>query len=99
MGRGFESLLRHHQISVVKNVLAIVPLSWLYGAMALVAGGLRLCGWRRALVDTHLERCLPGTDSARRCQIARGFYSYLGQIAAEVGHISALDKAALEDRV
>ena len=93
MGRGFESLLRHHKHPLVKRILALVPLSWLYAATAVCASLMSVVGWRRKLIDRHLERCLPDLDPPRRRAIARGFYTYLGQISAEFLHIPGMDGA------
>jgi KDO2-lipid IV(A) lauroyltransferase len=67
--------------------------------MAVVARTLSLCGWRRKLVDRHLARCLPEIGSAARGQIARAFYRYLGELAAETGYASSISRKALEERV
>jgi Kdo2-lipid IVA lauroyltransferase/acyltransferase len=99
MGRGFESLLRHHMSSFVIRVLSFLPLSWLYVVMGIVAGTLRLIGWRRKLVAQHLERCLPDADLAQRRQITRDFYRYLGELSAEIGYATSISREALQERV
>ena len=60
---------------------------------------LRVFGWRRELVRRHLARCLPELDASRRRGVEAGFYSHLGQLAAEVLAQRWLDPAALADRV
>ncbi len=67
--------------------------------MGLVAWLLRVFGWRRELVRRHLARCLPELDASRRRDIEAGFYSHLGQLAAEVLAQRLLDPAALANRV
>jgi KDO2-lipid IV(A) lauroyltransferase len=67
--------------------------------MGFVAWLLRVFGWRRELVRRHLARCLPELGEPRRRGIETGFYSYLGQLAAEVLGQRFLGPAALADRV
>jgi len=67
--------------------------------MGFVAWLLRVFGWRRELVRRHLARCLPELDASRRRDIEAGFYSHLGQLAAEVLAQRFLDPATLADRV
>jgi Kdo2-lipid IVA lauroyltransferase/acyltransferase len=99
MGRGFESLLRHHMSYLVIRVLSVLPLSWLYVVMGAIAGTLRLIGWRRELVAQHLERCLPEANPAQRRQITRDFYRYLGELSAEIGYATSISREALQERV
>jgi KDO2-lipid IV(A) lauroyltransferase len=83
----------------VKTLLQSASLAVLYAAMGLVAWLLRAFGWRRELVRRHLARCLPELDASHRRDIEAGFYSHLGQLAAEVLAQRWLDPAALADRV
>jgi KDO2-lipid IV(A) lauroyltransferase len=85
--------------SAVLRVLSWFPLSWLYAAMAAVTGAMRLAGWRRGLITRHLERCLPEAGAARRHRIAASFYDYLGELAAEFGHSSAMSREEIAERV
>jgi Kdo2-lipid IVA lauroyltransferase/acyltransferase len=74
-------------------------LELLYAVCALVASLLRLAGWRRALVERNVSRCLPDATLTRQREIARAFYSYLGELAAEVLFERFIDRATLDDRV
>ena len=60
---------------------------------------MSVVGWRRKLIDQHLERCLPDLDPPRRRAIARGFYAYLGRSRPKLGHIPGMDEAELAERV
>ena len=68
----------------MKTLLQSALLGVLYAAMGSVAWLLRVFGWRRELVRRHLARCLPELEESRRRDIEAGFYSHLGQLAAEV---------------
>jgi Kdo2-lipid IVA lauroyltransferase/acyltransferase len=97
MGRGFESLLRHHLI--VLRFLSILPLPVLYvvcGALAFVA---RLVGWRRGYVRDGLKRCLPDASEAERNRVAAEFYHYLGELVAEAVHGVRIAPEDLVDRL
>ena len=83
----------------MKTLLQSALLGVLYAAMGFVAWLLRVFGWRRQLVRRHLARCLPELDASRRRDIEAGFYSHLGQLAAEVLAQRLLDPATLADRV
>ncbi|MDH4313010.1 MAG: hypothetical protein OEW57_15390, partial [Gammaproteobacteria bacterium] len=83
----------------MKSLLQSALLRVLYAAMGFVAWSLRVCGWRRELVRRHLARCLPELGESRRRDIEAGFYSHLGQLAAEVLAQRFLGPAALADRV
>ena len=83
----------------MKNLLQSALLGVLYAALGFVAWLLRVCGWRRELVRRHLARCLPELDESRRRDIEAGFYSHLGQLAAEVLAQRFLSPAAVADRV
>ena len=83
----------------MKTLLQSALLGVLYVAMGLAAWLLRVSGWRRELVRRHLARCLPELDESRRRDIEAGFYSHLGQLAAEVLGQRWLGPAALADRV
>ncbi len=67
--------------------------------MGCVAWLLRLFGWRRDLVRRHLARCLPELDPSGRRDIEAGFYSHLGQLAAEFLAQRFLGPLALAQRV
>jgi len=77
--------------------------SALLAALYLVMGGaaqfLRLIGWRRGLVEKHLERCMPCLSAARQQQVIAGFYRNLGELAAEILSERFLDREALLARV
>ena len=83
----------------MNRILALLPLSWLYACTWCVARILRLSGWRRELIDRHLERCLPDVGPADRDRISRDFYRYLGELAAEVLYASSISRQGLQDRV
>jgi KDO2-lipid IV(A) lauroyltransferase len=83
----------------VFRILALLPfpvLRALFGCAACVA---RLVGWRRAVVDEHLARCLAQRSPAERDRIARSFYGYLGELVAEVFHGDRITGERLEARV
>jgi Kdo2-lipid IVA lauroyltransferase/acyltransferase len=83
----------------VKTLLQSALLWVLYAAMGGVAWLLHVSGWRRDLVRRHLARCLPELDPARRRDIETGFYSHLGQLAAEVLAQRFFGPSALAQRV
>jgi KDO2-lipid IV(A) lauroyltransferase len=56
----------------------------LYAVLRPVVWGMRLFGWRRALLQRQLVRCLPEFGEDRRRAISAGFYDYLGELAPEV---------------
>ena len=98
MGRGFESLLRHHSPQV-KRSLSTALLTALYLLMGGVAQLLRLVRWQRGPIEKHLDRCLPGLPPARRQQVIAGFYRTLGELAAEVLSEPFLDRETLLARM
>jgi KDO2-lipid IV(A) lauroyltransferase len=67
----------------LNTLLHSALLGVLYAVFGLLAGLLRLCGWRRDLVRKHLARCLPELEPAVRTAIEAGFYRHLGQLSAE----------------
>jgi len=83
----------------VKTLLQSALLGVLYAAMGSAAWLLRVFGWRRDLVRRHLARCLPELEESRRRAVEAGFYSHLGQLAAEVLAQRFLDPADLATRV
>ena len=86
-------------VPIVLRFLALLPLPLLYLLTGLVAGVLRLLGVQKKLVARNLERCFPVLDETRRGAILKGFYGYLGELAAEVPHGHRMDAAELESRV
>jgi KDO2-lipid IV(A) lauroyltransferase len=88
-----------YSLPIVLRFLALLPLPVLYLLTAAIAGSLRLFGVQKALVARNLERCFPELDDSRRDAILKGFYAYLGELAAEVPHGSRMDTAELESRV
>jgi KDO2-lipid IV(A) lauroyltransferase len=83
----------------VFRVLSLLPLPLLYAIFAAVAWCLRILGWRRDLVVDKLARCLPELATVERDAILRGFYAYLGELAAEVLHAWRIPRASLERRL
>jgi KDO2-lipid IV(A) lauroyltransferase len=83
----------------VKRLLASALLTVLYLVMGGAAQLLRLFGWRRALVEKHLDRCMPGLQAARRRQVIAGFYRNLGELAAEILSERFLDRETLQARM
>lgn len=81
------------------RLLSLLPLPVLYALCWPVVGALWLTGWRRDLTLEGLERCLPDVDAAGRRRLAREFYRWLGQLAAEVLHGARLDAEALTGRM
>lgn len=79
------------------RLLSLLPLPVLYALCRLVAGALWLTGWRRDLTLEGLERCLPDVNPAGRRRLAREFYHWLGQLAAEVLHGARLTPEALTE--
>ena len=113
MGRGFESLLRHQfpdpsgsastppdrLARMLLRLISRLPLSLLYALCGFLAWLLRVAGWRRALVDDGLGRCLPEKSAAERKSIARDFYAGLGRLVAEILHGSRIAPEQLGERV
>jgi KDO2-lipid IV(A) lauroyltransferase len=83
----------------MKRVVSAVALPLGYALFALIAGAMRALRWRRALVDRHVDRCLPDQPPARRREVASRFYRYLGELVAEVACEPWLDRAAVDARV
>lgn len=83
----------------MKRLFPAALLASLYAVMGLVAAGLRLACWRRALVRRHVARCLPSASAARRREVERAFYRYLGELAAEVAYEPFMDAQALAGHV
>jgi Kdo2-lipid IVA lauroyltransferase/acyltransferase len=83
----------------VKHVLQSTLLGVLYAALGWVARLLHRFGWRRALVRTHLARCLPELDEPRRRDIEAGSYEHLGELAAEFLAQGFLTRQTLQERV
>ncbi len=88
-----------YSLLTVLRFLALLPLPVLYLLTAVIAGSLRLLGVQKRLVARNLERCFPEIDEQRRNAMLKGFYGYLGELAAEVPHGSRMDAAELESRV
>ena len=115
MGRGFESLLRHQvlQSSTIAGVhcrapqplnpvfrlLTHLPFPVQRALLGWIAFWVRVCGWRRGLLDDHLGRCLSDLSPAGRDQVARDFYRYLGDLVAEILYADRIGLADLEARV
>jgi len=81
----------------VFRALSLLPLPLLYAGFAVVAFLIRVLGWRRDTLVDKLARCLPALGSDDRDAIARDFYHWLGELAAEViysGRISRDNLAA-----
>jgi len=83
----------------VFRLISLLPLWVLQAAFGLLARAVRLFGWRRALVDGALERCLAERTPAERAAISAGFYRYLGQVFAEVVHGDRFGQPELEARL
>ena len=81
------------------RLLTILPFPVLRALSACIAFGARACGWRRSLVEEHLDRCLSDRSVEERKQVAAAFYGYLGELAAEVFHAARIAQAEIETRV
>jgi KDO2-lipid IV(A) lauroyltransferase len=81
------------------RLLAFLPLPLLYALCGLVAELLWLFRWRRELTLAGLERCFPELDASGRRSIARGFYRWLGRLAAEVVHGARLGPEGIDERM
>jgi KDO2-lipid IV(A) lauroyltransferase len=81
------------------NLFSRLPLPLLYAFFGVVAWIARLVGWRRALVDDGLGRCLPDLDAGARRGLAREFYASLGCLVAEVVHGAHISREQVKDRV
>jgi KDO2-lipid IV(A) lauroyltransferase len=81
------------------RVLALLPLPLLYAFFGFVAWVLRVIGWRRALVEDGLARCLPALGAAARRRTLRQFYVSLGRLAAEFAHAARMSPASLAERM
>ena len=81
------------------RLASLIPLPILYGLMGGVASLMRLSGWRRGLVRSYVDRCLPDLEQARRREVERGFYRYLGELVAEIVHGMRIDRESLLARV
>ena len=81
------------------RLLSLLPLPLLRVVLGFVAVCLRVFGWRRAVVETHLSRCLSEQGEDERARIARNFYRYLGELVAEALHAWRITPAELEERV
>jgi KDO2-lipid IV(A) lauroyltransferase len=56
-------------------------------------------GWRRDTLVDKLNRCFPELGAAERDAIARDFYGWLGELAAEVIHSGRISRDALAARM
>jgi len=83
----------------VFRLFSFLPLPVLRVLLGFVAFLLRVFGWRRAVVDAHLGRCLADRPKDVRDGIARDFYRYLGELGAETFHAPRILPAGLERRV
>jgi KDO2-lipid IV(A) lauroyltransferase len=83
----------------VKRLLSSALLAVLYLVMGGVAQLLRLFGWRRRLIDTHVDRCLPDLEPSLRRRVIASFYRNLGELAAEFLSEPFLDRDTLAMRV
>jgi KDO2-lipid IV(A) lauroyltransferase len=83
----------------VLKILSILPLPVLYLIFGAAAYLARIFGWRRALVRTGLERCLPDATEAERGRVASEFYSYLGELVAESVHGVRISQDDLVNRL
>lgn len=81
------------------RALSLLPLPVLYAGFAAVAFLVRVLGWRRELVIDKLDRCLPERGAADRAAVARNFYGWLGQLAAEVLHSGRIRRDTLAVRM
>ena len=79
--------------------LSLLPLSLLYAIFGAVAWLLRVAGWRRGLVDDGLARCLPECEAGVRDRTAQAFYTWLGQLVAEVVHGVRMTPERLQERM
>ena len=83
----------------MKPRLSSALLACLYAVTGSIAFGLRVCRWRRKVIDRFVLRCLPELDAARRRSISAGFYAYLGELVAEVLFERFFDRETLAQRV
>lgn len=81
------------------RLLSLLPLPVLYALCGGLARVLRLVRWRRALIESHIARCLKDVPAPRQRELARGYYGYLGRTVAEAIHGQRIDRAELLDRV
>lgn len=81
------------------RLLTTLPFPVLSALSACLAFGVRVCGWRRRLLDQAIDRCLADRPDAERKQVVRGFYRYLGELLAEVLYGSRMPLADLGRRV
>jgi KDO2-lipid IV(A) lauroyltransferase len=83
----------------VKRLLSSALLAVLYLVLGGVAQSLRLLGWRRGLIEKHIDRCLPDLDPSHRRRVIARFYRNLGELAAEFLSEPFLDRETLSARM
>jgi KDO2-lipid IV(A) lauroyltransferase len=83
----------------VFRLLTYLPFPVQRALLRWVAFWVRVFGWRRGLVDVHLQRCLAERSPAERNSVARDFYRYLGDLVAEILYGDRIGPADLEARV
>jgi KDO2-lipid IV(A) lauroyltransferase len=83
----------------VLRTLSRLPLVLLYALCGGLAWLVRVAGWRARYVRDGLTRCLPEATQVERDRIARDFYRYLGELAAEAVHGARIAPQELADRL
>jgi KDO2-lipid IV(A) lauroyltransferase len=83
----------------VFRLLTYLPFPVQRALLQWVAFWVRVFGWRRGLVNDHLQRCLAERSPAERNSVARDFYRYLGDLVAEILYGDRIGPADLEARV
>jgi KDO2-lipid IV(A) lauroyltransferase len=81
------------------RLISRLPLPVLYVLCGAIAWLTRVGGWRRALVDNGLARCLPEKTVEERAAIARDFYRGLGRLVAEILRGSRMSADELDHRL
>ena len=81
------------------RLISRLPLPVLYVLCGAIAWLMRVGGWRRALVDNGLARCLPEKTVEERAAIARDFYRGLGRLVAEILRGSRMSADELDHRL
>src|SRR5688500_14194164 len=115
MGRGFESLFRHHHARLATQVttapleprpawwvraVAALPLPWLYGLADLLAFlAYRVFPYRALVVRENLHIAFPSLDESGLRSLMREYYSGFAQVLMEIAKSPALSQEELRSRV